>query len=84
MSDELSISEKLQQVQEGDYLLWNGRTKPQPVVKVGHSHFIVEGSRGGRYEFNTNSTLELKNLNNDTYYDIDDLSVLRPLSSFDG
>lgn len=78
-----NIKERLQKVQEGDYLLWNGRTNPQPVTSVNENTFIVEGRQGGRYRFSTSGFPELTNLNSKNDFDIDELTVLRPLSSIE-
>jgi len=78
-----SIKERLQEVQEGDYLLWNGRTSPQPVTSVNDDTFIVEGRQGGRYRFYTSGFPKLTNLNSRNDFDISELTVLRPLSSIE-
>jgi len=75
------IKEKLQRVQQGDYLLWNGRTSPQPVTKVDGDTFVVEGRQGGRYRFYTSGFPKLTNLNSRNDFDVEELTVLRPLSS---
>jgi len=75
------IREKLQEVQQGDYLLWNGRTSPQPVTKVGGDTFVVEGRQGGRYRFYTSGFPKLTNLSSRNDFDVEELTVLRPLSS---
>ena len=80
---ENSIKERLQEVQEGDYLLWNGRTSPQPVTSANEDTFIVEGRQGGRYRFYTSGFPELTNLSSRNDFDIDELTVLRPLSSIE-
>jgi hypothetical protein len=78
-----SIKERLQGVEEGDYLLWNGRTSPQPVTRVNDDTFIVEGRQGGRYRFYTTGFPKLTNLSSRNDFDVDELTVLRPLSSVD-
>jgi hypothetical protein len=77
------IKEKLQKVQEGDYLLWNGRTSPQPVTSVNDEAFVVEGRQGGRYRFYTSGVPKLTNLSSRNDFEVDELTVLRPLSSMD-
>jgi hypothetical protein len=78
-----NIKERLQEVQVGDYLLWNGRTSPQPVTNVSDDMFTVEGRQGGRYRFYTSGYPKLTNLNSRNDFDIEELTVLRPLSSID-
>jgi hypothetical protein len=80
MSD-VKIKKKLQEVQEEDYLLWNIRTSPQPVTSVSDDSFIVEGRQGGRYRFHTSGDPKLTNLNGEDNISIEELTVLRPLSS---
>jgi len=77
------IKERLQEVQEGDYLLWNGRVSPQPVTEVAGNTFIVEGRQGGRYRFYTSGFPKLTNLSSGNDFDVEELSVLRPLSSIE-
>jgi hypothetical protein len=81
--DDDKIEERLQEVQEGDYLLWNIRTNPQPVTSVSDQTFIVEGGQGGRYRFHTSGDLKLTNLSDKQDIDIEEVTVLRPLSSID-
>ncbi|WP_143824953.1 hypothetical protein [Natronoarchaeum philippinense] len=83
MSGSSTIQGKLQQVQEGDYLLWNGRTSPQPVATVDDDSFVVEGRQGGRYRFYTTGIPKLTNLTSQNEFDVDELTVLRPISSID-
>ena len=80
MSDD-KIKAKLQEVKEGDYLLWNLRTSPQPVTSISDYSFIVEGRQGGRYRFHTSGDPKLTNLKGEDDISIKELTVLRPLSS---
>lgn len=74
-----NIPRKLEEVETGDYLLWNGRTIPQPVVDEDKDAmtFEVEGSRGGRYRFYRTGEPRLLNLNSSTEYDVKELTILR-------
>ncbi|SFG34926.1 hypothetical protein SAMN04488063_1765 [Halopelagius inordinatus] len=80
MNASRDILRKLAQVEEGDYLLWNGRAVPQEVVEGGsdESTFEIEGNRGGRYQF-SRAEPSLLNLNSEVEYEVEELTVLRPV-----
>ncbi len=81
MVEAMTIKDKLQEVEEGDYLLWNGRSSPQLVTSVEEGSFEVEGRQGGRYRFYTTGFPRLTNLNSGNDFDVDELAVLRPISA---
>lgn len=76
--DSASITETMEQVEEGDRIVWNGRTTPQPVTDVANSYFEAEGNRGGRYRFFTRGTDApyLRNLNSGREYDVDEFEIV--------
>jgi preprotein translocase subunit YajC len=76
MQTNKEIHDVMERVEEGDRILWNGRSVPQPVTEVDDAYFKVEGHKGGRYKFHKTSTPpELTNLNSDNDWDIEEIEI---------
>lgn len=70
MASLTELTERIEQVEEGDEVVWNGRNEPQPVTEVTETHFVVDSDEGGRFKFHkTGLYPKLTNLNsgNDWY-----------------
>lgn len=79
MSRASTIPERMEQVKESYYVLWNGRKVPQPVTKVTDAYFEVKGNRGGHYRFFTHGGKRgpyLTNLNSGRDYDVDEFRIV--------
>ncbi|MFC7167525.1 hypothetical protein [Halospeciosus flavus] len=80
MQSESDVAAEMERVEEGDRVLWNGRSVPQVVTEVDEDSFVVEGNRGGHYRFFPNAPEgpTLTNLNSGRDWDVDDFKIALP------
>ena len=69
------ISTRMDNVEVGSLIRWNGRTNPQVVTEVTESWFEVKSHSNSRYRFYPHNQ-HLINQQNDTQYDVDEFEII--------